>query len=442
MRTKEPLFIQQLFPCSFERGSKPLVYLGVISALVYTYSTIWYRGEFDNLPGNLMVLTFLISAWQQRHHLKTDLMILFLLLSILLPLALFIANASIDYELAYKYKSLNDFSKLFYFLPLAWWLGGSIKAAYSMYLLAFLGLLTAVLIDPQLVQTLNAVFEGQRVNFGIHNWQHDAMLFGLVFLFSLTKLFTLNRDSTNIFKFTLLSFACLFAAFGLFATQTRAAYLGLLVCMMVFLLSSIRNRISITWSFKSTIKTLAVTIVSIALISGVVTQLQKGRFVRENVDIQHLFEGKTDRLKMNSIGIRIHSWLESLDWIAERPVIGWGRTARIDVIKSSDRFPDHIKDRIGHLHNGYLELLLGYGIIGFVFLFSLLYLLLMRIKSSSNGQLLAFTYFATIYFLVLNMFESFFFYWSGIFAFSIIMAGGYSQYLSVQLSKKSSDRLA
>jgi hypothetical protein len=63
-------WIEHYFPCPFERGGSVLVILGVSSALLYVYTQIWYEGKFENLPENMLVLTFLISAWGQRNQLK------------------------------------------------------------------------------------------------------------------------------------------------------------------------------------------------------------------------------------------------------------------------------------------------------------------------------------------------------------------------------------
>jgi hypothetical protein len=64
-----------------------------------------------------MVLTFLISAWGQRHRLKSDLVFKLLLLAMLIPWLLFGINVQLDYETAIKYRSVNDLLKLFLFLP-------------------------------------------------------------------------------------------------------------------------------------------------------------------------------------------------------------------------------------------------------------------------------------------------------------------------------------
>jgi len=181
----------------------------------------------------------------------------------------------------------------------------------------------------------------------------------------------------------------------------------------------------------------------LAVVAGLLAWFAKDilydRVVRENATIQILLTGDLEDLPFNSIGMRIHSWAEALKWIAERPVTGWGRKARIDVIQLSDRFPDYVKADFGHLHNGYLEILLGFGAVGFIFLCILWGVLLRRIKLATSKDLYAFALYGSVFMLVLNIFESFFVKSSGEFAISLFMANGYSQYLAKSLNGEHPD---
>ena len=190
-------WIERYFPCPFERGGSVLVILGVFSTLLFVYTEIWYQAKFENLPQNMMLLTFLISAWGQRHQLKSDLIFKLLILAFVIPWLLFGINALIDYETASKYLSAKDLLKLFLFLPLAWWTGGTRAGARRMLTIAFLGLITAILLDPNLTHSLNQLLLGNRVDFDIHNAQHGALFFGLVLLFCLCS-FSLRKQNEPI----------------------------------------------------------------------------------------------------------------------------------------------------------------------------------------------------------------------------------------------------
>lgn len=422
--------LEHYFPCPYNRGSAVLVSTGILSTLLYVYTKIWYRGEFQSLPENLMILTFFISAWGLRAKLNSDLIFRLLLLSILIPIFLFGINSLLDFETAYKYRSLKDLLHFFFFLPLAWWVGGSLIGAMRVLAIAFFGLITAILLDPNLLQSINNLWLGNRVDFNMHNAQHGALFFGIVVLFCLSCFSMLKQKIISIWTKVLLFLACIIGLVGVLGTQTRAAILGLVVCSFLALIHQsfyLLKRSSFDRGF-----------VVVALVLGVVmwvgTDIIENRFAKEKATIETLLAGNLEQLPFTSIGIRVHSWAESLTWIAERPVTGWGRKARSDVIQKSDRFPDRLKAKFGHLHNGYLELLLGFGIVGLVFLIVLWATLLKRIQNSADKTMFNFALYGSVYFLFMNLFESFLFYWSGIFAMSLLMGTSYSQYLAKTLT--------
>ena len=235
-------WIERYFPCPFERGGTLLVIVGVFSALLYVYTRIAFKDELRDLPQNLMVLTFFISAWGQRHKLKSDLVFKLLILAFVIPWVLFGINALIDYETAIKYRSTNDLLKFFLFLPLAWWIGGSRAGAIRMLTIAFLGLMTAIALDPNLMQSLSMLWARQRVDFDIYNAQHGALFFGLVILFCICSLSQRVHNALAVnWGNSLLILAGLVSLAGLLGTQTRAAILGLLVAGFVALLRRVQQ---------------------------------------------------------------------------------------------------------------------------------------------------------------------------------------------------------
>lgn len=434
-------WIEHYFPCPFERGGSLLVTLGVISALIYVYTRIAFKAELRGLPANMMVLTFLISAWGQRHQLKSDLIFQLLILAAVIPWVLFGINALIDYEAAIKYRSTNDLLKLFLFLPLAWWIGGSRVGAITMLTIAFLGLITAIALDPNLMQSLSMLWSGGRVDFDIHNAQHGALFFGLVVIFCICSFSqrALNEPVVS-WSNALLLLAGLVGLIGVVGTQGRAAFLGLFVSGLVAVIQGARQG-KLLGQKRISARGVLVLVFVAGLLVWHGKEILHDRLTTEKPTIQALLSGNLDEVPFSSIGIRVHTWAESLKWIAERPVTGWGQKSRSDVIPLGERFPDNFKEAgWGHLHNGYLEILLGFGAVGFVFVCVLWVVLLRRIKLAACNDLYAFALYSSIFFLVLNMFESFFIYWSGEFAISLFIAAGYCQYLAKSLDNRSSCR--
>jgi len=432
-------WIERYFPCSFERGGSLLVIVGVLSTLLYVYTRIAFKDELEGLPQNIMLLTFFISAWGQRHKLKSDLMFRLLFLALVIPWILFGINALIDYETAIKYRSTDDLLKLFLFLPLAWWIGGSRAGAIRMLTIAFLGLITAIARDPNLVQSLSVLLAGRRIDFGIYNAQHGALFFGLVLIFCISSLSQRLRNQLSMnWTNALLVLAGLVSLTGLMGTQTRAAFLGLFGCGLIAIVQGVRQKHIFGQNSLSTAKGVLVLVLITGLLAWPAKELLHHRLAAEKASLHALLTGNLEEMPFSSVGIRVHSWAEALEWIAERPVTGWGQKARSDVFQLSERFPDDIKARgFGHLHNGYLEILLGFGVVGFIFVCVLWVVLLRRIKFAASNDLYAFTLYGSILFLIMNMFESFIIYSSGEFAMALFMAGGYSQYLARQLDSGS-----
>lgn len=423
--------IERYFPCSFERGGPLLVVLGVLSTLFFVFTQMGFHEEFRDQPEHLMVLTFLISAWSQRHRLKSDLVMRLLILAGVIPWLLFAVNALIDYETAVKYRSANELLNLFLFLPLAWWMGGSAEGARRMLIIAFLGLITAIVFDPDLEASLRRMFAGQRIDFDIQNAQHGAMFFGLVVLYCICALS--HRKPTEAllsWRNALILLTGLAGLAGVAGTQTRAAFIGLFACGLVALVRKVMTMKRLGTSTFTMIRNIVVLLLVAGVLSWASIEILQKRGTADLTIAELLITGNLEEIPIKGSGIRVHSWVEALKWIAARPITGWGPEARRDVIPMAEHFPDDIRTSFGHLHNGYLSILLGFGAVGFIFIVICSIAVYKRIRLAASPDLYAFAFYGGIFFLVLNLFESFTKYWSGHLALALILAGGYSQYLA------------
>ncbi|MDZ7851451.1 MAG: O-antigen ligase family protein [Halomonas sp.] len=77
-----------------------------------------------------------------------------------------------------------------------------------------------------------------------------------------------------------------------------------------------------------------------------------------------LLEGGVENVPYTSIGIRINTWLAALEWIEQRPLVGWGGQARSLVIEHTPWLPPFVKENFGHPHNYLLEVWVAYGLLG------------------------------------------------------------------------------
>ncbi|WP_408647270.1 O-antigen ligase family protein [Vibrio taketomensis] len=93
--------------------------------------------------------------------------------------------------------------------------------------------------------------------------------------------------------------------------------------------------------------------------------------VKERVEtewfiIPSILSGDITKIPYTSMGARFHFWYESIDWIKSHPIAGLGHEARSLVISTSERLPDYIKANFSHLHSGHIEMLVNYGILGYL----------------------------------------------------------------------------
>jgi len=125
----------------------------------------------------------------------------------------------------------------------------------------------------------------------------------------------------------------------------------------------------------------------------------------------------------------VNTWLQALEWITEKPLIGYGGKVRTDVIQQSTKHPDWVKKRFAHFHNSFIEIMLGSGLLGlFLFFTPIIYSFKKTVERSQPTHYLAF--FGLIIFLVMNMFESYLFFWMGPFMLTLLISPLFSSVLS------------
>lgn len=293
--------------------------------------------------------------------------------------------------------------------------------------IVFLSLVLGVLFYLALnfdAKELIRAFNGVRVDFDIRNAQHTGVVFLLI---AFICLFIIEVKS----KFVAITFFMLFFILMLFA-QVRAIILGLVFSGFIYVLLAIlyKKRTKIIQAF------LFLLVVSVLIFS-----FQKDNVVNrmssQSSDLQALslyLDGKNTRL--TSSVIRVRSWEVGLDWFLEKPLLGHGAGALQRLIENNNMFKNAFKGKFGHLHNSYLEILIAYGLVGFLFYFSIIVILIWDFIKKLNSQdlellenkkFLFFIFFIPAW-LVANFFESYFFYSSGVYINSLFF--GYLFYIN------------
>ena len=336
----------------------------------------------------------------------------------------------------------------FSFLAVAWLLAGRVRAVLLAWGASLAGLLVAPWFTGQGWRDWFLGWHGERVDFGLHNAQHATLLFatGLLGLTALAGR-CLAPGPWRLLRAVLWALAILTCAIAVVITQTRGVWLGLAVAALVMLAAAwlvLRRRLSpgprrrwLTGAMLAGVLGL----VLMAAFSPIVEQ----RLADEHQAITRLARGQFDGVTGSGAG-RLVSWRAALPWIAERPLLGWGGNGRSLVLTHSPGLPGWIGEQgFRHLHNGYLDTLVNYGLAGLAVLAGLLvWLTREALRARRAGALPAdflLFYLAFLgFWLVVNLFESFLYFSSGDWAFTLV-AGGVATFMPWRAAAAGSDTL-
>ena len=324
----------------------------------------------------------------------------------------------------------------FVFLAVARLLAGRVRAVLLAWGAGLAGLLAAPWFTGQGWRDWFLGWQGERVDFGLHNAQHATLLFATALLGLVTLAGRcLAPGPWRLLRGVLWALATLACAVAVVITQTRGVWLGLLVAALLLLTAggrALRHRLPPgprrSW-LTGALLGAVLAVVLAAAFSPIVEQ----RLADEHRAITRMAEGQVDGVT-GSIAGRVLSWRAALPWIAERPLLGWGGNGRSLVLEHSPGLPDWIEQRgFRHLHNGYLDTQVNYGLAGLAVLAALLvWLTRGALRAWRQGQLpadfLLFYLAFLVFWLVVNLFESFLYFSSGDWVFALV-AGGVATFM-------------
>lgn len=343
-------------------------------------------------------------------------------------------------EYAASNPRLDRLAKLFIFVAVAWWLGGNTRLTLAFWGLALGGFLLQTLFGGGGWEEWRAGLQGQRIEYGIRNAQHGAMLFGVAFL----GLVILARRfwQPGRWQWAWRGMWCaitLLSLVGVLIGLTRAVWLGLLLAFSVALLvlllrrrgamqSQARPRLGLRLGLAG------LAVAGVLLVAGwafqdTVTQ----RLADEREVLSHMAERGLEDVPYTSIGIRINTWQAGVDWGLERPWVGWGSEARSLVIQETPWLPTFVKQHFGHLHNFLLEVWVAYGLLGVAVILALAGWISWATFASWRGGVLPgdmalFGLAFFVYWAVVNQFESYNSFWTGVFVHNVVVGGLVTHY--------------
>ncbi|WP_330961376.1 O-antigen ligase family protein [Photobacterium sp. 53610] len=407
-----------------------------------------YR-DVGDIFQTVFILASIAALYVERKQFWKDKILWALLFAILVQLLSWV-NSRIDIpELANATPHIGALTDLFFFIFMAYWLKGSLNNVYLAWWSMCLGILLAFYSHSDVIQQIEMGLKGIRIDFNIINAQYPAMYSGVGFLLSsffLMKYGCLSikeRGYKNIVLF--ISSLLLFGAFAfvVITTQSRQVWVALLAAYVIgiFLYAILHkeklNKLILAGSF-SLLGFAFFTYASVPLVHD---RVQKEMGTATSI----ITNGDMSQIPFDSAGTRLHLWYEALKWIKERPILGSGYNSRAKVIQHAEHFPAYIKLYYTHLHSSHVELLVSYGIVGlllmyFVFAWVVRAAMCAPEKRGVNEVLLISLMF-TVYWLTVNLFESFFFSNNGQWIHNVMLGSCYTFFLTHQLRGSRSKEL-
>ena len=400
---------------------------GIFSLFLYAF--FWLLDiEISRIGESLMFLFFVIMLFTNKPKFLLREPIPYLLFAwVIFQIAMYQWAASRFPSLAVDHiNEARTITNVFMFLVVAWWLGGNTKRiSFTLFLCVIGFVLGATFQSDGLIDEWNTFGTHKRWTLGYRNWEHASVYSSLSLM---VLVFTGSRAITYIpKKYQKVSIALIFImlAFSLTAiifTQTRATWLGLVIAASAFCVGYTLNKVltskkRVSEKNKKINRTLITTLIAVVILSALLSSLGATKIVTDRLDaertaIDKLLTGDLSHTKITSVRMRIISWQAAYEWIVQRPITGWGPQTRKQLILQDSNFPARMKKKIGHLHNSYIELLVSYGIVGFSLYFILFFYVWIRAwqawrAGSIPNDIMLFAAIWTIYWLIVNCFESY-----------------------------------
>ncbi|UYG01946.1 O-antigen ligase family protein [Halomonas sp. LR3S48] len=403
-----------------------LCWLGLLCVLLYAGLRLIEHGLAEQ-AGTLMALTGLFAVLRWGRGIRGSGPLWLLLAVVVVQLISWSAGYLNHPEWVPDNPRLDRLAKWFLFIGLAWWLWGSTRATLLVWSLGLAGLLGAVfLLEGSLLQWQLGL-QGVRAEFPIRNSQHDAMLFGtgLIGLVCFAGRCWRGDGALVWGRRLLWSLALLVCLAGIVITQTRAVWLAVLVVMVLLP--------ALVWwgSRKSSHRSWwGLAIMALVILAGAIALHEPvtKRLTNEEHIIAQAMEGDWKSIPYSSIGNRLLTWRAAVEWIAERPLVGWGEEGRSLVIEHTDWLPDKTKELYGHLHNTLLEILVSYGLLGLSVVLALIAWIGLGTWRAWRadvmpGDMALFGAGFFVFYAIVSQFESYGSFWTGAYVQNLIAGG-------------------
>ncbi|MFC0266606.1 O-antigen ligase family protein [Kushneria aurantia] len=425
--------------------------IGVFSLLLYMFAWVLSLDVSRSFEP-LLMLVYLIALGSQpgRRYAFAD--PLWILLGLWLAAQLITLPAAIamfpDWAEG-QVNSMRGLTKVFMILPIAWVMAGSVRIALWTLSALLLGMVMGSLLTGETPTTLaHYIVDGRRPTLGFQNWQHAGVCAGVMLLAQACFAHRFLRASgqhKGWQKWLLRGVFALVALWALTAwmiTMTRAAWLGMAVVvalalagLLVALASgrlrdpALRRRL--LWALLPSL----VAVILVALVYG--SQIADRLFAEQHV-MAEVLSGNLANVPFSSIGFRIHAWHYALQLFAEHPWFGWGPKSHIPLLLQSTSPIENttlgaIAQQYGlrHFHSSYVTLLVANGLAGVMIYLGVIAVIGRAAwqswrRGDMPGDMMIFLALFFVFWAVVNGFESYIDYRTGVYVIGAIGGMAYT----------------
>ena len=275
---------------------------------------------------------------------------------------------------------LVGWEKLLLFIPFGFWMARWSERRFTLLLISVVGLAIGML--SYVNWSMPARFLQTRTGF-----LFPAIGFAYIAGIAILGLFILGLDSLrregrkrHIGISLLLVLLLVILVQGFIQSYSRGAWLAMAVALFVLCVVWYRQRGGVMTNLPPRSQ-LALAVLLLSVVGMVIYLNEENiaeRVVVEAEVISSVVKNQRDATEVSSTGLRLNVWRFGFEKFSERPFFGWGAGSAKYLIEQSglaNKLVSPDGEWLPHLHNTYIELLLQFGLVGFVWALAILLLL-------------------------------------------------------------------
>lgn len=367
---------------------------------------------------------------------------------------------------------------LFIFFTIALWLKGDRNRINATIFSFILGtILTCLLHSKNIHSDYIRIVSGLRTNYHFMNANHSAALLATSLVLIMYKISTCAKSIKYMVLLLAISSIVVFLLMG---TQSRSAYVALIIPFLILIYFSFKNsRKNLIFSISLTLLVVGSSFYSSLPRLSSEAQVFQKRYeknmenkkqiqnssienkkskdkeiknsttektgtlsiiekfdtlsVQEKTDVQSIKDIATltlDNIDKNipytSIGLRFHFWIDTIKQSLSNPIFGLGNNANRYILENSIHATIYKKNNYQHLHSSYMELIASSGLIGVTLLGYLYIHVFYTSRKKFPYEIRIFSICLYSFLIVINIFESYLFVKSGVLIHTLVLGVLYS----------------